>query len=255
MKDRLDNLLDERRPLGRPSVLDRLAAADPSDPLVQERDEFLARRPPEVFASSVAARIRAAARPAATWHAPRWLPWAAAAAVAVLAVVLLTPRAVDHGVRPKGTAVPAGEQRRLPEVALSFFSRTPEGAAPGVTGGAYRAGDWLRFVYTSGDNDFMFLFGVDDLGRVTAYYPDGGDESVPVLRGRWVPLEGSVVLDSYRGDERFFAMFSREPLTRDQIEEAARRALSEARRSGGGIARVERLPIECDQASVLIVKR
>jgi hypothetical protein len=73
-------------------------------------------------------------------------------------------------------------------------------------GEAVRAGDRLRFGYSSDRDGFLAVFGWD--GRVLQrYHPSAGEVTVAAPAGRDVALDFAVELDATPGTERFYGVF------------------------------------------------
>jgi len=115
--------------------------------------------------------------------------------------------------------------------------------------------DVLRFFYNSGSHEFVFVFSVDELGRVSCYYPDRDGYSVPIVRGRGLPLPDAVKLDTYVGRERFYALFTDEPLSKLDVEIAVGGELWRKIAEGKGLEEMARLPVVGRQISIIIEKR
>lgn len=75
-------------------------------------------------------------------------------------------------------------------------------------------GDEIRFVVGQGDAalSFLLIASIDGRGQTNVYFPYHGQKSGRIDHpGRW-EVPGSIVLDEATGPERFFALFSREPV-------------------------------------------
>jgi len=140
-----------------------------------------------------------------SWRA--WLSLASAGALATLLFVTI-PRAPvsDGGSRIKGAGVSLSlgvvEAGRLRAV---------------MTGERLRPGSVTSLRYDAGDNHFVGVFGVDGAGRVSVYFPEGGDRLGAVPAGAAGELPFSLTLDEQPGRERFIAVFAPEPLPMDEI--------------------------------------
>lgn len=173
-----------------------------------------------------------------------------------------------EGVRPKGPPVPAAGLNTakgasgaedVDPVGIGFYVRSGNGAVPGTPGATYGEGDQFRFTYWSGSNDYLVLLSMEEDGAVSVYYPDetavgAAGRSIEIPRGRNVPLDGSVILNDYVGKERFFALFSAEPIPLAQVKAAAARAVADLEGRGQDLSALDRLPIDVPQASFLIEK-
>jgi hypothetical protein len=276
----LDALIDRARPEGAESASDRFvrqggtgapaSAADRDPELTADRAAFYAAHPYAAFRKQLDDRHQSRhpwrARWSELWGRGRGLAGALGVlAAAVLAVVVwrgeLLPGApaLPDGVRAKGMAPPVSGRASSvlsEEVAIELFVREPAGAAQIADGHALRDGDQVRFSYHSGDLTYVYVFSVDDSGVVDPFYPEDGRESIAIVPGKGVPLPGSVVLDDYVGYERFFAVFSAEPISGERIREAAAAAAREVRSLGGDVRQLDRVPLDAPvaQASIWVVK-
>jgi hypothetical protein len=116
------------------------------------------------------------------------------------------------------------------------------------------SGDEIRFVVTAADlsRPYLFIASVDGRGHANFYFPFDGAESVRVDHaGRW-EIPESIVLDDAPGPERFFAVFSREPLAKATLAAAL------AKIGNGGwdaIRKAERLELaDTEQTSSFVEK-
>ena len=240
------------------------------DPGALSQDEFYRRFPADAFMHSVA--VRRDKDRGSRWLAIGMGGAAAAAAALVvfwLAPPLRTPPSPDSISRGqsriqfgyagstnyKGTVRPNMELGvgKAPHLAVHRWADGT--SAPLAEGEVLHVGQVLRFYYDCTGHEFLYLFSVDDAGRISPYYPYGPAYSIPIVQGRNIPLPDGVQLDGYVGHERFFALFSNQPLRFHDIGNAVSSAWMNARRKGQGIAHVGRLAIPCAQASFLIEKR
>ncbi|MCY1022757.1 hypothetical protein [Pyxidicoccus sp. MSG2] len=159
-------------------------------------------------------RERLEARPAARpWT---WLlaPAALAVAASLAAVVLLRPSGTvdDSRYGVKGGAV------------LRVYAKRGDGVSLVKDGVRLSAGDALRFTVVPAGLPYLLVVSVDGAGAVSVYHPAGGTQSAPLPESGNAPVElpGSLVLDAAPGPERIWALFSREPLRRADVEPALR---------------------------------
>lgn len=147
--------------------------------------------------------------------------------------------------------------RELPAAGPAFRMEllVPGVAAPVRDGDVLHAGDVVRFFYDSAAHDFAYLFSVDEWGRISRYYPETPGYSIPIVRGRNVPLPDGVMLDDYVGLERFFVLFSQRPIPFAQVQAAVAATHLAALAQGRGLESWTMLPIACPQGGVLIEKR
>ena len=196
--------------------------------------ELLGQEAPEAFARRIAARRaeRDRPRPARLWGAGL-----AAAAVLVLAFGLVLQDS-EPTVRTKGGAD------------LSFFVSEGGKGRPGLPGETLHMGDRIRLAVESADHAYVFVISVTGDGEVTPLYPEGSGASIQLSGEGQTLLDGSVILDDHRGDERLFALFSDRPLTAEEVTAAARKAITELRKQGEGVRGLVRLPLDATQATI-----
>ncbi len=196
---------------------------------------------------------------------PRWGRYLAltAASIAALLIAVILPWSSIEESKPYGTLGPLREKGNVPEpgtVALGLsgtarFHVLSEGRfVPLQSGASLPAKSLLRFYYDTTSADYLYLFSVDERGRISTYYPEERGFSVPIVRGRNVPLPDGVMLDDYVGDERFFALFSARPLSFVEVELAVATELLRLRHLGRGVEELERVPLNCHQETLHIVK-
>jgi hypothetical protein len=111
-------------------------------------------------------------------------------------------------------------------------------------------GDRIRFAYSIVEDAYLILINVDNDGRVTTYYPAGTGRSLDIPKGEEVFLPGSIRLDEYIGKERIFAVFTREPIRLQVVESAVRKAWRQSK----DIEKIETLPVDGYQVTILITK-
>ena len=104
--------------------------------------------------------------------------------------------------------------------------------------------DRIRFAVSTPGPGQVMIVSVDQQGEVSLFCPAG-----PVEGGR-TELEGSTILDESKGAERIFAVFSEESLDFGAVESAVARGLEET----GDVAKLQKLPLELAQNSLLIQK-
>jgi len=190
-------------------------------------EQFYKRNPPSLFMAALEARRR----PVLPWIAAL----AGAAAAAAVAFVLLAPPSEPAGPLPPfggvGTTTFKGFEgidHPLPEsIPLLKVEVRRDGAfGPLAKDGTVRPGDVIRLLYDASDYDYVCVLSVDGTGNMEAWYPDGNGTSVPIVRGRNIPLPGAVALDDYVGPERLIAVFSTSPLDVARVREEVTKALS-----------------------------
>ncbi len=204
------------------------------------------------------------------WTAPprRSVPWlrvaVLAAPLAAAAVVLLVVAMPVGGIRDvasvggtpgigdrmdPGTMRAKGAGSTDPsDLALGFYVLGPGGEPTlGRPGQVLREGDSIQFWFDGGGGSEAVLVGIDGRRQVTRYFPERGGAAPLPPGGRL--LDSAVLLDDARGAERFF-LCAGVGVDVERVEAAAR----EIAASGIDLARVERLRLDCRQATVWILK-
>lgn len=139
-----------------------------------------------------------------------------AASVAVVLVLLLPQRMATEisesstpGIRTKGGGAEAASVTAVtPTLTLKVGDRS-------ISNGQNVApGDNVKLFVTSGNYDHVLVFGVEESGALTPYYPESASgSSLLVGQGRGLPLPDGVQLDATLGVERFVAVFSKQPIS------------------------------------------
>jgi len=101
---------------------------------------------------------------------------------------------------------------------LGFFVKRGNRIHQGRSGELVRAGDQLRFTYSSARPRYLALHNRDRSGA-SVYYPAGGT-AVRVAPGAEVALAFSVELDDDPGPERVYAVFCPTPFEVEPLREA-----------------------------------
>lgn len=185
----------------------------------------------QVFARTLPA-VERRRRPALPWRL-----WIAPVGVAVAAALVLVTvqRRADPGERGfKG----AGSLQ-----VFGLHGKTPFAVRDGAV---MRAGDRIRFAIQPGTARYVCVGSADGRGQANLYY-----RNVQVGQDGEDILPDSLVLDDAPGPERFFALFSNQPLE----DAAVRRALLDVASQGpAAIRRIRRLDLPLAQATLLIEK-
>ncbi|WP_257461704.1 DUF4384 domain-containing protein [Archangium lipolyticum] len=158
---------------------------------------FLLRQPPAAFAARVEPEPRKERR-------RRWgvLLGAALAtsAVAVFGGVLLRP--VVETPEPEYTAKGS--------LVLGVYRNQAGRGVPVGPGETLGEGESIQFEVKAGASGYVAVLSRDGAGRVTVYYPYGGDAAVAYTPGQTL-LPGAIELDGTPGTEALYALFSPEP--------------------------------------------
>ena len=223
---------------GDPEELARFEAIE------QSTAELLAALPPGEVHAEVMRRVAAApeAPPRGPWvDALRAPPvWAAVAACAVVAVVVLGPPEDDGpGVRTKGGP------------ALAVHRVVGADTEQLADGDSASAGDRIQVSVLGAAQRHAVVVSIDGAGRATLHYPLPADEPGPIA-GVLFPLPRSYELDDAEGFERFLVVAADEPLDANAILEGARRLAKDD--EAASRADLPGLPESGIQASFLLLK-
>lgn len=96
---------------------------------------------------------------------------------------------------------------------------------------------------------------MNENGEISNFNYQGSTVSIRIQPGFQRVLDGSIVFDDSPAPERVFAVFSNNPLSFDQVAQAAREGFAEVKRRGGSLEEIERLPMDLPQASILFLKQ
>jgi len=186
----------------------------------------------------------------------RWLfgiPVFALPAAAALLLVVRPGGTAETGPRPDRTQI-KGARGVTPETIASLPFAVFVGAADGVRtvrdGSTVPSDAQLRFQVTPPEKCWFSVVSVDRTGQLSRLYPDAPT-------GVEVPqpsLPGGAILDGQAGPERLFALCSPRPLAFDDIEKAARSAITPAESAVRGTRQLPGLPPDVLQGTVLLEK-
>jgi hypothetical protein len=217
--------------------------------LGRARAEYAAARPAARFAQRVAATA-AARREPSRWlqlRRPSVAVTVAAVLAAAIAVLAVQPLAAPHepdAIRYKGSTVE-----------LQVYVRRGAQTRALRAGEALSAGDQLAFAYSLAQPRHLLLFGIDDAGTISRYFPDAAlapNAVLPAGSGRQLPV--GIELDARRGQERLVALFSDAALDEARARAALGAALRQARARGRGVAELGELALPAEQVSVWFEK-
>ncbi|HTU62866.1 MAG TPA: DUF4384 domain-containing protein, partial [Polyangiales bacterium] len=174
-------------------------------------------------------------------HGYAWAAAFGALALAVAASLMLR----DSAIRYRGASV-----------SLQAYVQGGAGVHALRDGEVLSGGAQLAFAYTLSEPQHLLLFGIDDAGTITRYFPDediAEASALPAGAKRQLPV--GIELDARRGRERLIALFSSEPLARDAARAALESAWHQMRARGKGISEPIELALPAQQISVWFEKR
>lgn len=175
------------------------------------------------------------------WLVP--LPIATAAAAAAVVLLVRPPEPKPDYVGVKGLGAPALE--------VYVGEAGPDGKVRRLADGdVVHPGDGLRFV-AQAPGKKVFIVTVDARGQVSKLYPASGTEPVPANG----ILPGGAVLDAVVGPERVYAVYVPAEVTAIDLREVEAAARLVAEKGGAdAVRKMEMLPVEAEQQSVLLEK-
>jgi hypothetical protein len=189
-----------------------------------------------------------------SWLWPGSQPkWRLVISVASMAALVLLVFAVVKRVNPIGVTDEVGFEGTRPKgTSVKFFRQRGSEVTEGVSGDLFQAGDALRFQVSGGGNAIqLFLVGIESSGKISTYYPFGGEHSVALESGE-VTLPGSLVLDDSPDTEFLLAVFSPTPISLKQISDAVREA---SERGPLSLENLRSLPLPGQHHWIVIRKR
>jgi hypothetical protein len=125
---------------------------------------------------------------------------------------------LDPGARegdPPAEPSPLGTRTKGASPVIGFVVRRGQASFWGEPGQKLAPGDELRFTVSSPRALYCGVWGVDALGRTSAYH--GSAELAQVEAGTRQPLPGAAVLDRSLGEERLVAVFCPRPVAAAQL--------------------------------------
>lgn len=224
--------------------------------LVAARVELLGPNPAQAkeAAAQAAHRISALAREISAKErqarARRWLFWLPTAVLPVaagLAIFATAPRSQDAGsnelsgvVATESTVRTKSSGKADAAFALLAYDKRGDEIFPLKDGAEVSPGDRLQFAYSHNEPGFLLVFSVDDAGSVSPYYDDAKLSPLQVQSGSHVMLPWSIELDTHKGVERVFGLWSANALDESRVRAAVTRALADVQ---GDVRRIAALPL------------
>jgi hypothetical protein len=187
--------------------------------------------------TKAAAARHAPARPRLHW---RWALFGGTLTLAIAAAALAWLMPSKPVIRYRGSGI-----------SLQAYVRSGTGSRELHQGEALSAGAQLAFTYTVAEPQHLLLFGVDDGGTITRYFPDGNiARSSALSAGATRQLPVGIELDARRGHERLIALFSETVLDEARARAAIETAWREARARGKSVTEPFELPVPARQISL-----
>jgi hypothetical protein len=231
-----------------PDLAARLEALEASDAEIRRRypPAWLAERVRGRRAATTAAAPRPRPAPVRRWAAPAAFA-AAASVLLVLAPRLFGPPAAGPAGGPPSPAE-SGDRVKGLLPALELFRKTPDGSEPLANGDLVKTGDLVRVGYRAAGQRFGIILSVDGRGTVTLHLPIRGDHAAALDGGGMVLLDNAYELDDAPRFERFYLVTATEPFAVAPVVDAARRVTA-----APGATRLP-LPAPLDQTTFLLRK-
>ena len=174
----------------------------------------------------------------------RWAALGGALALAAVAVFAL-----------RAPLQPRIRYRSAGDISLQAYVRSASGVRPLRNGAALAGGTQLAFTSTLRQPGHLLLYGIDDAGTITRYFPDGDIvQSSALAAGAARQLPVGIELDARRGRERRVALFSAAPLDETSARAALAVAWHEARAHGNADSEPLQLALPAQQISLWIAK-
>jgi hypothetical protein len=101
------------------------------------------------------------------------------------------------------------EMRIKGETGISIFTLDSNNTPIAGSGRGFHPGTRIQFTYSCGQDKNFLLFSIDELGKITRFFPDTGSVFMQLVPGRDLPLPNSILLDDYLGNEAYVAIFSK----------------------------------------------
>lgn len=225
-----------------PELRAHLAECEHCSRRLQTIDHARAQHALEHSASEFARRVTKAA---AGRYAPapprlhlRWALLGGALTAAAIALALLMPAQPEIRYRGSG-------------ISLQVFVRRGTEIRELREGESLPAGTQLAFTYTVAAPQHLLLFGLDDGGTITRYFPDATLARTSALAsGATRQLPVGIELDARRGRERLIALFSEAAIDEAPARAAIEAAWRAARARGKSVDDPLELELPAKQISV-----
>jgi hypothetical protein len=186
-----------------PAAGDYLAALDGERAQVPTFDaEILRKRAFRIAEDDQRQAAPATSAPRRAWWRAL-LPITASVAAAAVAVVALLPGPSTRA----GHVTPYLADGSKGSGGIEFYLLRDDEVHPGSEDELHWAGDRIQFRYRTTGESSLVLVSVDGNGGLNLYYPDSGDEPLPIIPGERVTLDGSIILDNAPDFELFLAYF------------------------------------------------
>lgn len=233
----------------RASQLETLLANDPVaqarvDAMIAERNAFAERE----NVGAVSARIvEAADAPVASKRGWLWALVGTAVAGAAAAMFVVGPLNTGSDPAASTTRTKGGGP------GLELYVKDATGVRRAKPGIRLTEGDQIQLKYAASGLPHLMVVSVDARGLVSPLYPDGPGESLKVDPSGLHVLDGSIILDDAKGPEHIIGLFSAEPLTYDEVRQAAQDALR-ARREAAHLPELALPRKDVVETRVMIIK-
>jgi hypothetical protein len=216
--------LEERRAADRKAIA--LQVVDTT-----ERDTFYERNPWHRFRAGLNDRLERG-RVRRGLRLSMWFSGLGLAATAALVVILIMPNQTTNNVSESG--VPVQDQSTIRTKGAAQATKVPV-ERPQLTlyanrvavqnGSVISPDAHLTFHVNTGRYDHVFVFGVEENGTLTTYYPLREDgSSLMTGRVKGMQLPDGVELDGISGKEKMVAIFSTRPLNWHAVRAVAERS-------------------------------
>ncbi len=136
------------------------------------------------------------------------------------------------------------------ELALGYYIMGAAGPEIGLHDRVLKPDDRIQFHVSAPAGGYVHIFGVDEKGFLSIYFPLPHQKPESFPGGANRPVPGSVILDETLGRERVFLLICEKPMERDQLVQRIN-GLSNNLKS---LLDETELPLACRQTSILLAK-
>lgn len=109
----------------------------------------------------------------------------------------------------------------------------------------------LQFVTSSREEPYLLLIGLEKDLTLSVYYPADGNTSGPVETGSKKKLPHAIRWRPHTPHERFYALFSKAPISLDEVRQAVDRLAGE----GKTVEQTSKLPLPYSQVSIMVHRK
>jgi len=155
------------------------------------------------------AKLEPEKRPAASWW--RWIFAGGALAAAAAALLVFVGRRGPQD--PNAAAIGI----KGDSITLVVHAANDAGSRMLTSGDSITPGTRIRFEVGAPKRGYVTVIGFDARGATTVYYPFGGAQAAVYDPATGGLLPGAIAVDATPGAEKYFAVFSEQPFSVEQV--------------------------------------